>query len=103
METPTIKYKGKDCELKITNSAMMRFSRLGGDIKKLESDPVAQAITLVCAALDLKGDPIDHADHFPAVGQMGNALEAALSIYNGGSPGETDGEGLRPLPESATD
>ena len=101
METPTIKYKSEDRELKITNSTMMRFSRLGGDIQKLEGDPVAQAITLACAALNLAGDPIDHADDFPPIGQLADAISSAMLIYNGGQPGEKIGEGQPPLPKSA--
>lgn len=103
MNTPTITYKGELRELKIGNAAMMRFSRLGGSLDKLEADPVTQAITLACAALDLKGDPIDHADDFPPVFEMVEPIKTAVEIYNGGKPGEPNGDAEQPSPGSATD
>ena len=103
MDTPTISYRGEDRPLKIGNAAMMRFSRLGGSLEKLEADPVTQAITLACAALGLEGDPIDHADDFPPVFQLVEPIKAAVEIYNGGQPGEPSGDAGPRSPESATD
>ena len=103
MDTPTITYKGERRELVIGNAAMMRFSRLGGSLEKLETDPVTQTITLACAALNLQGDPIDHADDFPPVFQLVEPIKQAVEIYNGGLPGEPIGDAEQPSPESATD
>lgn len=89
--SPEITYKGKPHTLKITNATMMRFTRAGGDFKQLESDPVAQAITLLCAALNLPGDPIDHADDFPPISQVVDGIKFAIEAYNTPPPGENNG------------
>ncbi|NBT33032.1 MAG: hypothetical protein EBT13_14320 [Rhodobacteraceae bacterium] len=101
MSTPTIQYKGEIRPLVIGNAAMMRFARLGGQLDQLERDPVTQAITLACAALDLPGDPIDHADHFPPVGHLADAIRQAVEIYNDGAPGEPLGDVPAQSPKSA--
>jgi hypothetical protein len=83
----------------------MRFKRLGGDLAALETDPVSQAITLLCAALKLPGDPIDHADDFPPVAKVAESIGLAVARYNGepAEPGEPNGEEPALSPESATD
>lgn len=100
-----IYYKGERIELKVTNSVLMRFKRLGGDLAALETDPVSQAITLLCAALKLTGDPIDHADDFPPVAKIAEPIAQAVARYNGeaDAPGEPTGDAQQPSPESATD
>jgi hypothetical protein len=100
-----IYYKGERVPLKITNSVLMRFRRLGGELDKLESDPVSQAITLLCAALKLQGDPIDHADDFPPVAKVADSIRQAVERYNGDgdAPGEPSGDAIALSPESATD
>lgn len=90
-DLPKILYKGTLHELQITNSTLMRFARLGGKLSNLEDDPVSESITLVCAALDLKGDPIEHADDFPPVIKLAPAVKCAIEIYNEGMPGEPTG------------
>ena len=89
-----IYFRGERVELKITNSVLMRFKRLGGELKQLEEDPVSQAITLLCASLKLQGDPIDHADDFQPVAQVATAIRDAVGRYNGEglAPGEPTGD-----------
>ncbi len=102
-QEPTITYKGTLHKLRIGNAAMMRFSRLGGDLAALESEPVEQAITLACAALDLPGDPIDHADDFPPVAQFADMIKKAIEIYGQGLPGEPVGDAPQHTLKSAMD
>lgn len=105
MTPPTVNYKGEPRELALTNGAFMRFKRLGGDFSKLDADPIDQAITLVCAMLDLPGDPITHADDFPPIPQWSDALMQAVKGYMGEDdvPGEPDGGEPSQTPASATD
>lgn len=106
MDAPIhISYKGERVPLVITNSVLMRFKRLGGDLAALESDPVSQAITLVCAALKLQGDPIDHADDFPPVARIAPLIAQAVAEYNGEgeAPGEPSGDAPAQSPVSDTD
>lgn len=105
MNTPSITYKNEPHELVIGNAAFMRFQRLGGDFKKLENEPVGQAVTLACAALNLPGDPIDHADHFPPITQWVDQVMRAVQIYMGeeDAPGEPHGGAASPTPKSTTD
>lgn len=102
---PTITYKGELRELVIGNAAFMRFQRMGGDLTKLEADPISQAVTLACAALNLSGDPLDHADDFPPVPQWSEAAVAAVQRYMGeaDAPGEPTGGAPSPTPASPTD
>lgn len=102
MEHPTIQYAGESRELKITNSTMLRFKRLGGNIKHLEEDPVEQVILLACAAFNLEGDPIEHADKFPPVFELAEPIRDAMQIYNGGQPGEPIGAAPGQSQKSAT-
>lgn len=103
--TPTITHAGQLREMRIGNAAFIRFQRLGGDFQKLESDPVGQAITLACAALDLPGDPLDHADDFPPIPQWADQVMRAVKIYMGeaDTPGEPDGGARQPEPASTSD
>jgi len=105
MDTPTITYKGELRELRLGNAAFMRFRRLGGDLAKLDADPIDQAITLACAMLDLPGDPIDHADGFAPVPQWADQLTAAVRGYLGDAdaPGEPIGDAPSPTLKSHTD
>ena len=105
MSTPTITYKGELRELRIGNAAMMRFTRLGGQLDKMEADPIGQGITMLCAILDLPGDPLDHADDFPTIPHAVEALKGAISGYTGEqvSPGEAAGVAAEQSAESATD
>ena len=103
--TPTILHKGQPREIVIGNAAMMRFRRLGGSLEKLEANPIDEAVTLACAALDLPGDPIDHADDFPPVPKFAEALVEAVRIYMGeaDAPGEPGGDAPSLTPASPTD
>lgn len=106
MDAPIhIYYKGERVPLEIKNSVLMRFKRMGGDLAALESDPISQAITLLCAALKLDGDPIDHADDFPPVAQVAESIGQAVARYNGEAdvPGEPSGDEPQLSPGSDTD
>lgn len=105
MEAPTIRYKGELRELVIGNGAFMRFRRMGGDLTQLEADPISQAITLACAALQLPGDPLDHADDFPPIPQWADQVMQAVKIYMGeaDTPGEPVGDAPSPTPASPSD
>lgn len=103
MKQPTITLDGEAHPFVVSNSTLMRFSALGGDLNALESNPVTQVIMLCCAALKLEGDPIDHADRFPPVAQLAEPIRLAMEIYSQGAPGEASGGDRPPSPESATD
>lgn len=96
MKTPFITYKGEQHPLKITNAVFIRFTRLGGSLQNLETDPVGEAITLLCAVLDLKGDPLEHADNFPPVPAIVQDVLDAVEVYQGGNSGESNGGGSEP-------
>jgi hypothetical protein len=74
----TIKYKGEDVSLKITNKTMMRFEISGGSFSDFSKSPISQSIKFVCSALDLKGDPIDHADDFGSMKEIADAIKDSL-------------------------
>lgn len=74
----TITYKGKEKEIKIDNRAIMQFEMMGGNLASFEKQPVSSAIMLACAALGLKGDPLDHANHLPAMSLLPAVIQEAM-------------------------
>ena len=76
----TIRYRGEDRELRIGNAALMRYEQAGGDLQRLIDGkaPVTEAVTLVCSALGLPGDPVDHADDLPPLTALVEAVKVAL-------------------------
>jgi hypothetical protein len=74
----TIKYKGKETEIKIDNRAMMKFEMNGGSLSDFESKPVSCAVTLACACLDLDGDPLDHANDLPPLTEIAESVKEAM-------------------------
>ena len=75
----TIKYKGKDKDIKITNRVMMAFEMSGGKLTEFETNPVTSAIKLACASLGLKGDPLDHADDFGSLAEISESIKDAMN------------------------
>lgn len=73
-----IKYKGKDQDIKITNRVMMSFELSGGKLTEFETNPVTSAIKLACACLNLKGDPLEHADNFGSLADISNSIKDAM-------------------------
>ena len=85
----TIRYKGKDVELKLSNRTLMKYEMNGGSFAKYEEEPVSQSVKLVCAALDLDGDPLDHADDLPPLTELAEVMKEALDD-SGQKTGGTD-------------
>lgn len=73
-----IQYKGKAHQLNINNGTLLRFERAGGQFSKLQDQPISQMMLLLCAALQLDGDPVEHADHFPPLAELMPVLQTAL-------------------------
>jgi hypothetical protein len=97
MTTATIKHAGELKQLKFGNAALMRFERLGGDLSKFGEQPFTQAVSLVCAALALPGDPLDHADDLPPLTELIAVVKIALEnsgLTGAATPGESDGAAL---------
>ena len=82
-----IRYKGKDVELKLSNKTMMKFEMNGGSFAKYEAEPVSQSVKLVCAALGLEGDPLDHADDLPPLAELAEVMKEALDESGQGAGG----------------
>ena len=75
----TIKYKGEQRDIKITNKVMMSFELSGGKLTDFETNPVTSAIKLACAGLGLKGDPLDHADDFGSLTDISESIKDAMN------------------------
>tara|TARA_R100000773_G_scaffold18445_1_gene16696 strand:- start:9619 stop:9915 length:297 start_codon:yes stop_codon:yes gene_type:complete len=73
-----IKYKGKDKEIKLDNRAMMKFELDGGSMAEFETHPISASIRLACACLNLEGDPLDHANHLPALKELPEVMQAVI-------------------------
>ena len=74
----TIKYKGKEKEIKIDNRAMMKFELDGGSMSDFETHPISASIRLACACLNLEGDPLDHANHLPPLKELPEVMQQAI-------------------------
>lgn len=100
-----IYYKGERKELKVQNSVVRRFQKLGGDFEKAEEEPLEQIIKLLMAAFKLTGDIEDHEDDFESLLGLAPKIKLAMERYNGGSaqPGEPIGDAVSQSPESVTD
>ena len=88
----TIAYKGDLRTVPtIGNKVLMQFERQGGRLSELEQLPVTTAVTLICCALGLPGDPIDHADDLPSLKVIAQTVKAALEAS--GLTGDEDEPG----------
>lgn len=98
-------YKGARIELRVVNSTIRRFRKLGGDFEKAQQDPEEQVILLLMAALKLEGKAEDHEDDFESLLSLANKVKLAMERYQvgTGTPGELSGGALVQPPEFATD
>lgn len=88
----TITYKGEEREISINNRALMKYEMMGGSFSKFEVNPVSESVKLCCAALDLPGDPIDHANDLPSIQDLAEIMKDALSSSGyAGEPGKLNG------------
>lgn len=87
-------YKGERVELKVVNSVIRRFRKLGGDFEKAEEEPIEQVILLLMAALKLEGDIEDHEDDFESILTLAPKVKEAMERFKSGSgaPGEPSGD-----------
>ena len=74
-----IQHKGEEKEIKIDNRTLLAFEMRGGSFSSFEAQPVLQSMLLACAALDLKGDPLDHANDLPALNELSEVMQEALA------------------------
>lgn len=74
-----IQHKGEEKEIKIDNRTLLAFEMRGGSFSSFESQPVLQSMLLACAALGLKGDPLDHANDLPALNELSEVMQEALA------------------------
>ena len=97
-------YKGARYELKIVNSVIRRFRKLGGDFEKAEEEPLEQATLLLMAVLKLEGQVEDHEDDFESILTAAPKIKLAMERYqkSSGEPGEPNGGLSAQSPESAT-
>lgn len=90
-----IYYKGARIELKVVNSVIRRFRKLGGDFEKAETEPEEQVVLLLMAALKLEGKAEDHEDDFESLLGLAPKVKLAMERYQKGTgaPGEPNGGG----------
>ena len=84
----TIKYKGKDKEIKIDNKSLMAFELAGGSLGSFEESPISNSVKLICACLGLKGDPLDHANDLPPLQELSQQI--AIAMEESGLSGEQE-------------
>tara|TARA_Y100000361_G_scaffold37821_1_gene32375 strand:- start:12011 stop:12289 length:279 start_codon:yes stop_codon:yes gene_type:complete len=82
-----IKYKGEEKDIVVDNKAIMLFEINGGSIAEFDSKPIASSISLACACLGLKGDPLDHANDLPPMAELAESIKEAMA--ESGLTGET--------------
>ena len=82
-----IKYKGEEKNIVVDNKAIMLFEINGGSIAEFDSKPIARSISLACACLGLKGDPLDHANDLPPMAELAESIKEAMA--ESGLTGET--------------
>lgn len=75
----TIKYKDEEKEITIDNRAIMSFEMMGGSLANFEAQPVTSSIMLACAALGLKGEPIEHANDLPPMKELPAIIQQAMN------------------------
>lgn len=97
-------YKGARIELRVVNSTIRRFRKLGGDFEKAQEDPEEQVILLLMAALKLEGKAEDHEDDFESLLSLAPKVKMAMERYQEGTgaPGEPSGDANSQSPDSAT-
>lgn len=74
----SVMYKGEEKELKIDNRALLAFEMNGGKFTDFDSSPIKASMLMACAALNLKGDPLDHANHLPPLSKLADVMKQAL-------------------------
>ena len=97
----TITYKGvpRDLPATLKNSHLMRYEALGGKLQQFAAQPATEAVLLACAVLDLKGDPLTHADDLPPLVDL---IEALSPLIAGLGEKKSPAAGALPSPVPGT-
>lgn len=74
----SITHKGEAKEIKLDNRTLLSFEMMGGSFDQFESQPITASIKLACAALGLKGDPLDHANDLPSLNELSEIMKQAI-------------------------